>query len=67
MFRVGDHIMSMQGHPEFSEEYAHDVANLRKEILGEKEKRKRKEKTKQGENENRKRKEKKKREKEKRR
>ena len=36
MFRVGDHIMSMQGHPEFSEEYAHDVANLRKEILGEK-------------------------------
>ena len=36
MFRIGDHIMSMQGHPEFSEEYAHDVANLRKEILGEK-------------------------------
>ena len=36
MFRVGDHIMSMQGHPEFSEDYAHDVANLRKEILGEK-------------------------------
>ena len=36
MFRVDDHIMSMQGHPEFSEEYAHDVANLRKEILGEK-------------------------------
>ena len=35
MFRIGDHIMSMQGHPEFSEEYAHDVANLRKEILGE--------------------------------
>ena len=26
----------MQGHPEFSEEYAHDVANMRKEILGEK-------------------------------
>ena len=36
MFRVGDHIMSMQGHPEFSEDYAHDVATLRKEILGEK-------------------------------
>ena len=36
MFRVDDHIMSMQGHPEFSEDYAHDVANLRKEILGEK-------------------------------
>ena len=36
MFRIGDHIMSMQGHPEFSEEYAHDVANMRKEILGEK-------------------------------
>ena len=36
MFRVGNHIMSMQGHPEFSEDYAHDVANLRKEILGEK-------------------------------
>ena len=35
MFRVGYHIMSMQGHPEFSEDYAHDVANLRKEILGE--------------------------------
>ena len=36
MFRVDGHIMSMQGHPEFSEDYAHDVANLRKEILGEK-------------------------------
>ena len=36
MFRVSDHIMSMQGHPEFSEDYAHDVANLRKEVLGEK-------------------------------
>ena len=35
MFKVGDHIMSMQGHPEFSEDYAHDVANLRKDILGE--------------------------------
>ena len=35
MFRIGDHIMSMQGHPEFSEEYAQDVASLRKDILGE--------------------------------
>ena len=35
MFRIGDHVMSMQGHPEFTPEYAHAVATMRKEILGE--------------------------------
>ena len=35
MFKIGDHVMSMQGHPEFTPEYAHAVATMRKEILGE--------------------------------
>ena len=34
MFRIGSHIMSMQGHPEFTSEYAHAVATMRKEVLG---------------------------------
>ena len=34
MFRIGNHIMSMQGHPEFTHEYAHAVASMRKEVLG---------------------------------
>ena len=36
MFRIGNHIMSMQGHPEFTSEYAHAVARMRKEVLGKK-------------------------------
>ena len=35
MFKIGDHVMSMQGHPEFTPEYAHAVATMRKEVLGE--------------------------------
>jgi GMP synthase-like glutamine amidotransferase len=35
MFKIGNHVMSMQGHPEFTAEYAHAVATMRKEILGE--------------------------------
>ena len=35
MFKIGNHVMSMQGHPEFTPEYAHAVATMRKEILGE--------------------------------
>ena len=35
MFKIGDHVMSMQGHPEFTREYAHAVATMRKEVLGE--------------------------------
>ena len=34
MFGVGDHIFSHQGHPEFKPEYVHDVATIRKEVLG---------------------------------
>ena len=34
MFRIGSHIMSMQGHPEFTSEYAHAVATMRKDVLG---------------------------------
>ena len=34
MYYIDRHIMSMQGHPEFTSEYALDVATGRKEILG---------------------------------
>ena len=34
MYFIGNHIMSMQGHPEFTSEYAFDVATKRHEILG---------------------------------
>ena len=34
MFKIGDHIMSMQGHPEFTSEYANAVATMRKDVLG---------------------------------
>ena len=34
MFGVGDHIFSHQGHPEFKPEYVHDVAIIRREVLG---------------------------------
>jgi len=36
MYSVGDHIFSHQGHPEFKTEYVHDVATIRKEVLGDK-------------------------------
>ena len=35
MFSIGDHIMSMQGHPEFTPEYAYDVTTKRKDQLDE--------------------------------
>ena len=34
MYYIDNHIMSMQGHPEFTSQYALDVASSRKEILG---------------------------------
>jgi len=34
MYIVDDHIFSHQGHPEFKPEYVHDVATIRREILG---------------------------------
>jgi GMP synthase-like glutamine amidotransferase len=34
MYSIGDHIFSHQGHPEFKPEYVHDVATIRKEVLG---------------------------------
>ena len=36
MYIVGNHIFSHQGHPEFKPEYVHDVATIRKEVLGDK-------------------------------
>ena len=35
MFHIGNHILSHQGHPEFTSEYVFDVATKRREILGE--------------------------------
>jgi GMP synthase-like glutamine amidotransferase len=34
MFKIEDHVMCIQGHPEFTPEYALSVATKRKEILG---------------------------------
>ena len=33
-FTVDNHILSIQGHPEFTPKYAADVASTRKELLG---------------------------------
>ena len=35
MFRIDDHILAFQGHPEFTRAYARDLMEMRKEILGE--------------------------------
>ena len=35
MFHIGNHILSHQGHPEFTSEYVLDVATKRRKILGE--------------------------------
>ena len=32
---LGEHILTFQGHPEFSEEYARALLNMRREIFGE--------------------------------
>ena len=34
MYSVGDHILTMQGHPEFTREYSRDLMEMRREILG---------------------------------
>lgn len=34
MYCIGDHIFTMQGHPEFSQEYSRDLMAMRQEILG---------------------------------
>ena len=34
-FGIGDHILTFQGHPEFSEGYARSLLNMRREIFGE--------------------------------
>jgi len=34
MYCVGDHILTMQGHPEFTREYSRDLMDMRREILG---------------------------------
>lgn len=34
-FTVGDHILAMQGHPEFAKAYAADLMNFRRDLLGE--------------------------------
>lgn len=35
MFRIGDHILTVQGHPEFLKAYSRELMTLRAEILGE--------------------------------
>ena len=35
MYYIDDHIMSIQGHPEFTNEYAYDVVCKRRDIIGE--------------------------------
>lgn len=35
MFVIGQHILCMQGHPEFRHEYSRDLMNMRREVLGE--------------------------------
>lgn len=34
MFCVGDHILAMQGHPEFDRDYSKDLMQMREDILG---------------------------------
>lgn len=34
MYCIGDHIFTMQGHPEFTQEYSRDLMDMRQEILG---------------------------------
>ena len=35
MYYIDNHIMSIQGHPEFTNEYAYDVVCKRRDIIGE--------------------------------
>ncbi len=34
MYSIGDHIFTMQGHPEFNREYSRDLMEMRRDILG---------------------------------
>ena len=34
MFRIGDHMLALQGHPEFLKEYSRGLMEMRQEILG---------------------------------
>ena len=34
-FSIGEHILTFQGHPEFTNEYAYDVVCKRRDIIGE--------------------------------
>ncbi len=36
MFRIDDHILTFQGHPEFTRDYSRDLMEMRREMLGEK-------------------------------
>ena len=36
MCKIGNHILTLQGHPEFSTSYAKDLLDLRRDTLGEK-------------------------------
>jgi GMP synthase-like glutamine amidotransferase len=35
MFRIGNHILTFQGHPEFTKAYSKELMEMREEILGE--------------------------------
>ena len=35
MYQIGDHILSIQGHPEFSKDYSRALIELRRGIIGE--------------------------------
>ena len=34
MYQIGESIMAMQGHPEFTRDYAADLMSLRREVIG---------------------------------
>jgi GMP synthase-like glutamine amidotransferase len=34
MYSIGDHVFTMQGHPEFTREYSKDLMEMRRDILG---------------------------------
>ena len=34
LYSIGEHVLAMQGHPEFSREYSRDLIRLREQILG---------------------------------
>jgi len=34
MYAIGDHVLTFQGHPEFTNDYSRDLIEMRKEVLG---------------------------------